>query len=141
MSRVRLWQFGLIAGAFLLLEILCRTRIINPFTMIPPTEMVVGLFEAAVNKPWFWPDVSYTLFNIAAAVAISIVGLRDWPGLACDPAPALRDRPDPYFVLCGADFHPLSAADRVLRHWPAVVNRDGCVVRHRRHGSRDAGGA
>ena len=73
MSRVRLWQLGLIAGAFLLLELLCRTRVIDPFTMIPPTQMVVGLFEAAANKPWFWPDVSYTLFNIAAAVAISAV--------------------------------------------------------------------
>jgi len=110
MSRVRLWQFGLIAGAFLLLEILCRTQIINPFTMIPPTQMVVGLFEAAVNKPWFWPDVSYTLFNIAAAVAISIVG-GFVIGLGLHAIPRLRCAIDPiltsYYAVPTFILYPL----------------------------------
>lgn len=96
MSRVRLWQFGLIAGAFLLLEVLCRTGVIDRFTMIPPTQMVMALAVAA-GKSWFWPDVTYTLINIASAVAISVVG-GFLIGLVVHAVPRLRRLLDPIFT-------------------------------------------
>ena len=39
-TKVGLTRTGVVAGAFLVLEILCRTGIIPRATMIPPTEMV-----------------------------------------------------------------------------------------------------
>jgi NitT/TauT family transport system permease protein len=97
MSRVRLWQFGVIAGAVLALEILCRTGIINRLTMIPPTQMVWALGDIAIEKSWFWPDLSYTLINIASAVAISVVG-GILIGLAIHAVPRLRQALDPIFT-------------------------------------------
>jgi NitT/TauT family transport system permease protein len=94
MSRVRLWQFGLIGGAVLALEALCRTGVIDHFTMIPPSQMIASLAQAAVNKSWFWPDVSYTLVNIASAVAISVVG-GFLIGLVVHAVPRLRRMVDP----------------------------------------------
>jgi NitT/TauT family transport system permease protein len=97
MSRARLWQLGLIAGAFLTLELLCRTGIIDPLTMIPPSQMVVALGDIALEKSWFWPDVSYTLINIASAVAISVVGGFLF-GLLVHSVPRLRRALDPIFT-------------------------------------------
>jgi NitT/TauT family transport system permease protein len=97
MSRARLWQLGLIAGAAVLLEILCRTGVINSLTMIPPSQMVVALGEIAVDKSWFWPDVSYTLINIASAVAISVIG-GVAIGLIVHALPRLRRTLDPIFT-------------------------------------------
>lgn len=96
MSRVRLWQFGLIAGAFLVVEALCRTGVIDHFTMIPPTQMVMAL-AAAAGKSWFWPDVRYTLINIASAVAISVIG-GFLIGLVVHAMPRLRQLLDPIFT-------------------------------------------
>jgi len=97
MSRVRLWQLGLVAGAVVLLEVLCRTGVINSFTMVPPTQMFAALAQAALHKTWFWPDVSYTLINIAAAVAISVVG-GFLIGLGVHAIPRLRQALDPIFT-------------------------------------------
>ncbi len=97
MSRARLWQIGLIGGAVIALEILCRAGIINRLTMIPPSQMVIALGEIAVEKSWFWPDVSYTLINIASAVAISVIG-GFLIGLIVHALPRLRRALDPIFT-------------------------------------------
>ena len=91
MSRARLWQIGLILGAALALEFLCRVGIIDRLTMIPPSQMLVALGVIAVEQSWFWPDVSYTLINIASAVAISLVG-GFLIGLIVHALPRLRAR-------------------------------------------------
>jgi NitT/TauT family transport system permease protein len=93
-NRVRLWQFGLIAGALLVLELMCRTGAINRFTIIPPSQMVAALFEAAATKSWFWPDVGYTLINILSAVGISVAG-GFLVGLIVHSLPRLRQAIDP----------------------------------------------
>jgi NitT/TauT family transport system permease protein len=97
MSRARLWQIGLIVGAALVLEILCRTGVIDSLTMIRPSQMLVALAEIAVGQSWFWPDVSYTLINIASAVAISVVG-GVLIGLIVHALPRLRRALDPIFT-------------------------------------------
>ena len=68
MTRVRLIQLGVVCGAILVLELLCRLGIIDRFTMIPPSEMIGALVRVVATAPWFWPDVSYTLGNLAAAI-------------------------------------------------------------------------
>jgi NitT/TauT family transport system permease protein len=97
MTRVRLWQWGLVGAAIAALELLCRTGVIDSFTMIAPSQMVLALFEAAAHQTWFWPDVSFTLFNIAATVAISVVA-GFLIGLAVHAMPRLRRMLDPIFT-------------------------------------------
>ena len=97
MSRVRLWQIGLIAGAVAVLELLCRIGVIDRLTMIPPSQMLVALVRLPARASWFWPDVRYTLFNIAAAVAISVVG-GFLIGLVVHALPRLRRMVDPIFT-------------------------------------------
>lgn len=110
MSRVRLWQIGLVVGAILVLEVLCRFGFINSFTMIPPTQMVAALYEAALHKTWFWPDVAFTLFNIGSAVAISAVG-GFLIGLAIHATPRLRRMAEPiltsYYAVPTFILYPL----------------------------------
>ncbi len=97
MSCVRLWQIGLIAGAVAVLELLCRIGVIDRLTMIPPSQMLVALVRLPARASWFWPDVRYTLFNIAAAVAISVVG-GFLIGLVVHALPRLRRMVDPIFT-------------------------------------------
>jgi NitT/TauT family transport system permease protein len=74
MIRVRAFQLALVGGAIVALEVLCRAGIIDRFTMIPPSEMLLALAGVMGTEPWFWPDVSYTLGNLAAAIALSVAG-------------------------------------------------------------------
>ena len=69
MIRVRMLQLGFVCVLIVALELLCRSGIIDRFTMIPPSEMVQALAQVVATAPWFWPDVSYTLGNLAAAIA------------------------------------------------------------------------
>ena len=43
MTRVRILQLALVGGAVVVLELLCRPGIIDRFTMIPPSEMLLAL--------------------------------------------------------------------------------------------------
>jgi NitT/TauT family transport system permease protein len=110
MTRARLWQIGIVAAAVGTLEILCRLGVIDRFTMIPPSQMVIALFETAAHKAWFWPDVSFTLLNIIAAVAISVVG-GFLIGLGVHALPRLRRALDPiltsYYAVPTFILYPL----------------------------------
>jgi NitT/TauT family transport system permease protein len=53
-------------------EVLCRTGVIDHFTMIPPSEMVVAL-AGILKKGDIGPDAGFTLFNILAAIVVAIV--------------------------------------------------------------------
>jgi NitT/TauT family transport system permease protein len=97
MSRVRIIQLGIVCAAVAALELLCRLGIIDRFTMIPPSEMITALARVIASAPWFWPDVSYTLGNLAAAIALSVIG-GFLIGLAVHAAPRLRRALDPIFT-------------------------------------------
>ena len=74
MIRVRLLQLGLVCALIVALELLCRVGIIDRFTMIPPSEMMLALANVIATAPWFWADVSYTLGNLGAAIGLSVIG-------------------------------------------------------------------
>jgi NitT/TauT family transport system permease protein len=97
MTQVRVLQLGLVGAAVILLECLCRAGIINRFTMIPPSEMVLALANVVATAPWFWSDVSYTLGNLAAAIGLSVLG-GFLIGLAVHAVPRLRRVLDPIFT-------------------------------------------
>jgi NitT/TauT family transport system permease protein len=97
MTRVRIWQFLLACAIVVVLEVLCRLGVIGAFTMIPPSEMAVALAQVMASAPWFWPDVSYTLGNLAAAIALSVIG-GFVIGLLVHAFPRLRRMLDPIFT-------------------------------------------
>jgi len=97
MTRVRILQLACIGAVILVVELLCRFGIINRFTMIPPSEMVLALADVITTAPWFWSDVSYTLGNLAAAIALSVIG-GFLIGLAVHAVPRLRRVLDPIFT-------------------------------------------
>jgi NitT/TauT family transport system permease protein len=97
MTRVRILQLAFVGAIVSILELLCRLGIINRFTMIPPSEMVLALGQVIATAPWFWGDVSYTLGNLAAAIALSVIG-GFLIGLLVHAIPRLRRVLDPIFT-------------------------------------------
>lgn len=97
MTRARWLQITIVFGALATLEALCRFNAVDRFTIIAPSEMLVSLLRLAARSSWFWPDVSYTLVNLLAAVTISIVG-GSFLGLVVHAVPRLRRVLDPLFT-------------------------------------------
>jgi NitT/TauT family transport system permease protein len=97
MIAVRTLQVALVGGAIVILELLCRAGIVDRFTMIPPSEMLLALARVIGTEAWFWPDASYTLRNLAAAIALSVTG-GFLIGLVVHAVPRLRRMLDPIFT-------------------------------------------
>jgi NitT/TauT family transport system permease protein len=97
MIAVRTLQVALVGGAIVILELLCRAGIVDRFTMIPPSEMLLALARVVGTEAWFWPDASYTLRNLAAAIALSVTG-GFLIGLVVHAVPRLRRMLDPIFT-------------------------------------------
>lgn len=97
MTRARWLQIIIVFGAVAVLEALCRFNVVNRFTIIAPSEMLVALGRLAARASWFWPDVAYTLVNLLAAVMISVVG-GFFLGLLVHALPRLRRVLDPLFT-------------------------------------------
>jgi NitT/TauT family transport system permease protein len=96
MNAVRATQLAIVAAAVAVLEALCRSHVIDPLTLIPPSRMLLALITIIPYQDWFWPDVLYSLRNLAAAIALSIV-LGFAIGLAVHAWPRLRRILDPLF--------------------------------------------
>jgi NitT/TauT family transport system permease protein len=62
-----------VASVCAVLEVLCRSGVIDRVTMIPPSEMVAALANILVSGR-FNNDILFTLYNISAAAVLSIVG-------------------------------------------------------------------
>jgi NitT/TauT family transport system permease protein len=97
MTRARTLQLVIVLGAFVALEALCRFKMIDRYTIIAPSEMVIALARLSVQASWFWPDVRYTLLNLMAAVSISVVG-GFLIGVIVHAIPRLRRVLDPVFT-------------------------------------------
>lgn len=73
MRRESIIQICIVAIAVGTLEAFCRTGVINAFTMIAPSQMVMAMIALPSKAPWFWPDLFYTLRNLGVAISIAIV--------------------------------------------------------------------
>ena len=71
-SKIVAVRAVLIAGFFAMLELFCRTGVIDRVTMIPPTEMVAALWQI-LQSGRYTGDILFTVGNIAAAVALAVV--------------------------------------------------------------------
>ena len=109
MSRVAILRIIVIAAAVAFVELLCRIGVIVPFTMIPPSEMVVGLARilrsGRVND-----DMLTTLSSVAIAfVASVVVGMA--VGAIIHTLPRVRRAIDPllatYYSVPVFVFYPI----------------------------------
>lgn len=123
MHRAAVIRMIVVVAALALLELLCRTGVISSFTMIPPSAILVNLFDILVSGR-FNADIVATLRNVAIAIAASmIVGplvavlLHRWT--------ALRRILDPlfatYYAIPVYAFYPLLMVIFGLGDFPQIA--------------------
>jgi NitT/TauT family transport system permease protein len=122
--RSALWiRVTLVVGAVLLLEALCRTGVIQPVTMIPPSRMAGGLIALFQNGK-VYPPLTKTMGNVATAFVLS-VGVGFLLGLMIHAAPRLRRALDPwlasYYAVPFFVFYPLLIVIFGMNDLPIVV--------------------
>ncbi|MGI4951429.1 MAG: ABC transporter permease [Janthinobacterium lividum] len=121
--RVLATRVALLAGAVLALELLCRTEVIDPLTVIPPSEMVLSMLDQLGTEP-VRAAVAATFSTIATAFLLSIV-LGTLLGAIVHAVPRLRRSVDSllasYYSVPTFIFYPLLVALLGLGMLPLVV--------------------
>jgi NitT/TauT family transport system permease protein len=107
--RVVIARTALIVAAFAALEGLCRLGVIDRVTMIPPSEMVLSLGRILASGR-FNDDIAFTIWNTAAAIAISVAG-GFFVGALLHAVPRVRRAIEPllsaYYAVPIFVFYPL----------------------------------
>jgi NitT/TauT family transport system permease protein len=109
MSRAGWIRLAVIAIAIALLELGCRAGYVDPFAVIPPSQMTGALVEILTSRELL-VEISASLLNVAIAVCASVVaGIVI--GIAIHPMKRLRRIVDPllssYYALPLFAFYPL----------------------------------
>src|ERR1043165_2914325 len=111
-AAIALTRIAVIAGAILLLEVLCRRKIINPLTLIPPSEMASSLWELIVTGQ-ITKDIVQTFTTVALAVVLP-VATGFLLGAIVHALPRVRRAIDPllasYYSIPFFVFYPLLIA-------------------------------
>ena len=122
-AAVGLARIGVIVGSVLLLELLCRTGIINPLTLLAPSAMASALaqllWSGEVNH-----DIAQTFSTVGTAFGLAVVcGLV--LGAAIHALPRVRRALDPllasYYSIPFFVFYPLLVAVFGLNAVPLMV--------------------
>ena len=95
MSRAGVARLSIILGCVVLLEILCRVDIINRLTMIPPSEMLVSIWDMARSGKLAREALS-SFRNVAIAFVLAVV-LGTVFGVLLHRYPRARRVLDPLF--------------------------------------------
>ena len=116
-------RVALIAGFVAALEILCRLKVINPLTMIPPSEMATSLWELMIAGK-ITDDIAQTFSTVTIAFALSVtVGFA--LGALIHALPRVRRTVDPllasYYSIPFFVFYPLLIALFGLNTIPLIV--------------------
>jgi NitT/TauT family transport system permease protein len=126
MSRAAaiLWvRVAVIAGSIAVLEILCRLQVINPLTLIPPSEMATSLWDLLVAGK-IQDDIAQTFSTVATAFALSVV-TGFIVGAVIHALPRVRRAVDPllasYYSIPFFVFYPLLIALFGLNTVPLIV--------------------
>jgi NitT/TauT family transport system permease protein len=116
-------RIAILAGLILSLEIGCRTGIIDPLTVIPPSEMVASMV-GLVGSGELNESIVRTFSTIALAFVLAI-GCGTLAGALVHRSPRLRDVADPllasYYSVPTFIFYPLLVALLGLGKAPLVV--------------------
>jgi NitT/TauT family transport system permease protein len=116
-------RVAILSAMVLLLEILCRTEIIDPLTVIPPSEMVSSmmtqLFSGALNESMV------QTFSTIALSFVAAISLGTLFGAFVHATPRLRQALDPllasYYSVPTFIFYPLLVALLGLGKAPLVA--------------------
>jgi NitT/TauT family transport system permease protein len=123
MNRLTLIRLAAIGVLVALIELVCRVGLITPYTLIPPSQMVAGLFEL-MRSGEFASDMLRTvvaiMIAISAAVILGLVG-----AIVLSALPRLRRALDPlmatYYSVPVFVFYPLFIVLFGLNDVPKVV--------------------
>src|SRR4029079_9537480 len=96
MSRVGWIRLAVIAAAVGLLEVCCRTGLVDHRVVIPPSEMATALYRPLLSGE-VNDQILRTFAVVIAAVAISVV-LGFLLGVVIHALPRLRQALDPFFA-------------------------------------------
>ena len=123
MKPAGILRLATIAVGLVVLELCCQLGIIPRFTMIPPSEMVVGLYHLFAEGTII-PDLATTLGGVAiAVVAATLVGFIT--GVLLHAVPRLRRALDPflasYYAIPIWAFYPLFIVFFGLNELPKIV--------------------
>ena len=118
------WTRVAVVVAFIAaLEILCRSRIINPLTLIPPSEMASALLDLIASGK-IEDDIVQTFSTVAVAFALSVL-LGFALGALIHALPRVRRAVDPllasYYSIPFFVFYPLLIALFGLNTIPLIV--------------------
>jgi NitT/TauT family transport system permease protein len=120
---VLLVRIGLLVGSVTLLELLCRTGVIDPLTVIPPSDMVAAMVER-IGSGELDESMIQTFSTIAIAFVLA-VSLGTLAGAIIHRVPRLRDVVDPllasYYSVPTFIFYPLLVALFELGKTPLIV--------------------
>lgn len=116
-------RVALIAGCVLALEIACRAGLIDPLTLIPPSEMAGAMAELLISGE-IGGDIAHTFLTVAIAfVAAVTVGFG--VGAIVHALPRVRRAIDPllasYYAVPIFVFYPLLVAVFGLSTLPLVA--------------------
>jgi NitT/TauT family transport system permease protein len=116
-------RIAVLAGLIIALEIGCRTGIIDPLTVIPPSDMVASMV-GLVGSGELNESIVRTFSTIALAFVLAI-GCGTLVGALVHRSPRLRDVADPllasYYSVPTFIFYPLLVALLGLGKAPLVV--------------------
>ncbi len=103
-------RIAVLAGLVILLEICCRTGIIDPLTVIPPSEMIVSMVDH-IGSGEFNESIVNTFSTIILAFVLAI-GCGTLAGALVHRSSRLRDVADPllasYYSVPTFIFYPLA---------------------------------
>src|ERR1051325_6684970 len=116
-------RVAVIVGGIVLLEILCQRHIINPLTLIPPSEMAASLWHLFGSQK-IWDDLAQTFSTVAIAFVLS-VAIGFVLGAVIHALPRARRAVDPllasYYSIPFFVFYPLLIALFGLNTIPLIV--------------------
>jgi NitT/TauT family transport system permease protein len=119
---VLLVRIALLAGSVVLLEVACRTGLIDPLTMIPPSAMLASMM-ALISSGDINDSMAQTFSTIAIAFVLSVV-IGTLAGAVLHGAPRVRQAIDPllasYYSVPTFIFYPLLVAMLGLGTAPLV---------------------
>jgi NitT/TauT family transport system permease protein len=123
MTRVRLYQVGVIAAFVALLEVLCVAGVIDKITMPPPHRIAVDFFRLMAAGT-LYPEIGKSLANVLLAFALAYaIGIAT--GTVLHDYRTLRDTLDPlfatYYAIPVFAFYPLFIVIFGLGDGPQVL--------------------
>lgn len=123
MSRIAAVRVGVIVAFIGIVELLCRTGIINGLTMIPPSEMLTSLV-ALIAAGQVNADLQFTLENISVAIVLAVI-LGFALGVILHATPRLRRVISPllagYYAVPTFVFYPVLIVLLGLNRSPLIA--------------------